>query len=109
MCTRFRWFRKGAPALQTIDSPSVVVVRKPKEQLPDPKADLVGREMLKAIHKHFPKERATDFEAICACQIADDRTSDWRRDRGRAIRSRTSSTASSGCMTVLHNQSLALD
>jgi hypothetical protein len=44
-----------------------IKIRKPREQLPDP-ADKVGVGMLEAIHHHFPKARATDFEA-CAVAI----------------------------------------
>jgi hypothetical protein len=51
-----------------LTAPPVLVVRKRKEQLPDPQSDPVGHAMLQAIHIHFPQQRATDFEA-CAVAI----------------------------------------
>ena len=53
---------------KALTSPPVIVVRKPKEQLPDPSTDPVGHAMLEAIHSYFPKPHATEFEA-CAVAI----------------------------------------
>ncbi len=54
-------------AYDPLTAPSTMVIRKREQQLPEAK-DKVGIAMLAAIHQHFPKTRATNFEE-CAVEI----------------------------------------